>query len=111
MRNESEYFSYKERFRWEMGNPCQWVPNAPSTDQESFFPLKGGRTKDSSKSALNIIIMSVPMRFAICTVLYCNLFAAATSSQSSGSEPSPMEAFASRQGVRTTWLAKSHDGS
>jgi hypothetical protein len=46
------------------------------------------------------------MRFAIWTVLYCSLFAAATSSQSSGSEPSPMEAFASRQGVRTTWSSE-----
>jgi len=46
------------------------------------------------------------MRFAICTVLYCSIFAAATSSQSSGSEPSPMEAFASRQGVRTTWSSE-----
>jgi hypothetical protein len=46
------------------------------------------------------------MRFAICTVVYCSLFAVATSSQSSGSDPSPMEAFASRQGVRATWSSE-----
>ena len=46
------------------------------------------------------------MRFAICTVFYCSLFAAATYSQSSGSEPSPVEAVASRQGVRTTWSSE-----
>jgi hypothetical protein len=46
------------------------------------------------------------MRFAICTVLYCSLFAAASSSQFGGAEPSPMEAFASRQGVRTTWSSE-----
>src|ERR1700730_17344821 len=50
--------------------------------------------------------MSVSMRFAICTVVYCSLFAVATSSQSSGSDPSPMEAFASRQGVRATWSSE-----
>lgn len=43
------------------------------------------------------------MRFAIGTVFCCSLLAAVTSTQSVGSEPSPMEAFASRQGVRTTW--------
>jgi hypothetical protein len=44
------------------------------------------------------------MRSAIGTVFYCSLFAAAASSQSLGSEPSPMEAFAGQEGVRTTWF-------
>ena len=43
------------------------------------------------------------MRVVIATVSYCVLLAVTTSSQSVGSEPSPMEAFASHQGVRTTW--------
>jgi hypothetical protein len=43
------------------------------------------------------------MRAVIGTAFYCGLLAAAASSQSVGSEPSPMEAFASQQGVRTTW--------
>jgi hypothetical protein len=46
------------------------------------------------------------MRFTIGTVFYCSLFAAAASSQSSGSEPSPMEAFASQEGVHTTWSSE-----
>jgi hypothetical protein len=46
------------------------------------------------------------MRFTIGTVFFCSLFATAASSQSIGSEPSPMEAFASRQGVRTTWSSE-----
>lgn len=44
------------------------------------------------------------MRAVIAAVFYCALLAVATSSQSAGSEPSPMEAFASHQGVRTTWF-------
>lgn len=43
------------------------------------------------------------MRAAISTVFCCSLLAAGASSQSIGLEPSPMEAFAARQGVRTTW--------
>ena len=43
------------------------------------------------------------MRAVIGTVFCCGLLAASVSSQSVGSEPSPMEAFASHQGVRTTW--------
>jgi hypothetical protein len=46
------------------------------------------------------------MTFTIGTVFYCSLFAAAASSQSIGSEPSPMEAFASQEGVRTTWSSE-----
>jgi hypothetical protein len=46
------------------------------------------------------------MRFTIGTVFYCSLFAAAASAQSLGSEPSPMEAFASQEGVRTTWSSE-----
>jgi len=43
------------------------------------------------------------MKAVVATVLYCALLAVTASSQSVGSEPSPMEAFASHQGVRTTW--------
>src|SRR5438094_4161641 len=43
------------------------------------------------------------MRVVISTVFCCSVLAAAASSQSIGSEPSPMEAFAAHQGVRTTW--------
>ena len=43
------------------------------------------------------------MRAVIGTVFCCSLLAATASSQSDGSEPSPMEAFAAQQGVRTTW--------
>ena len=43
------------------------------------------------------------MRAVIGTVFYCGLLAASASPQSVGSEPSPMEAFASHQSVRTTW--------
>lgn len=43
------------------------------------------------------------MRAVISTVFCCSLLAAAASAQSTGSEPSPMEAFAAHQGVRTTW--------
>lgn len=43
------------------------------------------------------------MRAVIGTVFCCTLLAASASSQSVGSEPSSMEAFASHQGVRTTW--------
>lgn len=43
------------------------------------------------------------MRAVISTVFCCSLLAAAASSQSTGSEPSPMEAFAAQQGIRTTW--------
>jgi hypothetical protein len=43
------------------------------------------------------------MRAVIGTVFCCGLLAASASSQSVGSEPSPMEAFASHQGVHTTW--------
>jgi hypothetical protein len=46
------------------------------------------------------------MRFTIGTVFYCSLFAAAASAQSIGSEPSPMEAFARQDGVRTTWSSE-----
>jgi len=49
------------------------------------------------------------------TVLYCSLFAAVAWSQSIGSEPSSMEAFANRQGVRTAWSDEvarwEHDGT
>jgi hypothetical protein len=43
------------------------------------------------------------MKAVIGTVFCWSLLAAAASSQSVGSEPSPMEAFASHQSVRTTW--------
>lgn len=43
------------------------------------------------------------MKAVIATVLNCALLAVTASSQSVGSEPSPMEAFASHQDVRTTW--------
>lgn len=43
------------------------------------------------------------MKAVVATVLYCALLAVTASSQSVGSEPSPMEAFANHQGVRTTW--------
>src|SRR5215472_311847 len=43
------------------------------------------------------------MRAVITTFFCCSVLAAAASSQSIGSEPSPMEAFAAQQGVRTTW--------
>jgi hypothetical protein len=43
------------------------------------------------------------MRAVISNVFCCSLLTAAASSQSTGSEPSPMEAFAAHQGVRTTW--------
>src|SRR5215469_2243554 len=43
------------------------------------------------------------MRAAISTVFCCSLLAAAASSQSTSSEPSPMEALSAQQGVRTTW--------
>src|SRR5215831_8763815 len=43
------------------------------------------------------------MKAVISTVFCCSLLAATASSQSIGSEPSPMEAFAAQQGVRTTW--------
>jgi len=46
------------------------------------------------------------MRFIIGTVFYCGPFAAAASAQSIGSEPSAMEAFASQEGVRTTWSSE-----
>ena len=46
------------------------------------------------------------MRFTIGSVFYCSLFAAAASSQSIGSEPSPMEAFAGQEGVRMTWSSE-----
>ena len=55
------------------------------------------------------------MKVPIGTVLYCSLFAAVAWSQSVGSEPSPMEAFANRQGVRTDWSDEvarwEHDGT
>lgn len=43
------------------------------------------------------------MRAVIAAVFYCALLAVTTSSQSVALEPSPMEVFASHQGVRTTW--------
>jgi len=43
------------------------------------------------------------MRVSVGTVFYCIFFAAVAWSQSVGSEPSPMEAFADQQGVRTAW--------
>jgi hypothetical protein len=43
------------------------------------------------------------MRTVIVTGFCCGLLAAVASSQSLGSEPSPMEAFAGHQGVQTTW--------
>ena len=43
------------------------------------------------------------MGAVIGTVFCCSLLAASASSQSTGSEPSPMEAFAAQQGIRTTW--------
>ena len=46
------------------------------------------------------------MKAVVATVLYCALLAVTASSQSVGSEPSPMEAFASHQGVRTTWSSE-----
>ncbi len=52
------------------------------------------------------IFPAAVMRFTIGTVFYCSLFAAAASSQSIGSEPSPMEAFAGQEGVRTTWSSE-----
>ena len=58
------------------------------------------------------------MKVHTSTVLCCGLLAAVAWSQSSvqiGSEPSPMEAFANRQGVRTTWFNEvgrlAHDGT
>lgn len=44
------------------------------------------------------------MRAVIAAVFSYALLAVATSSQSVGPEPSPMEAFASHQGVRMTWF-------
>lgn len=46
------------------------------------------------------------MRFTIGTIFYFSFFAAAASAQSIGSEPSPMEAFVSQEGVRTTWSSE-----
>src|SRR5215472_3854494 len=43
------------------------------------------------------------MRAVISTVFCCSLLAAAAFSQSTGTEPSPMEDFAAHHGVRTTW--------
>ena len=55
------------------------------------------------------------MRVASGVVFYYSLFLAFAWSQSVGSEPSPMEAFANRQGVRTVWSARvarwEHEGT
>jgi hypothetical protein len=43
------------------------------------------------------------MKFLFGAALYFSLLPRATWSQPIGSEPSPMEAFANRQGIRTAW--------
>jgi len=55
------------------------------------------------------------MRVASGVVFYYSLFLAFGWSQSVGSEPSPIEAFADRQGVRTVWSVRvarwEHEGT